>query len=173
MRNLVQDLLDFYKAGNIANPPESVDIREIIIDSIDEFRLEMEKREVNLMVQDDFPVIACHRESLHQIFSNLISNAIKFADDSRPLEIDIGYMDHAGFYEFFVRDNGIGIDPEYHEKIFEVFQRLGQKRNMEGSGIGLAIVRKALEHHGGQVRVISEKDQGSTFYFTFPKASHS
>jgi PAS domain S-box-containing protein len=172
MRSLIQDLLDFYKTGMVAGYPEQVDIRQMVESSIDELKLEIEKREVHLIIQNELPVINCHRECAHQIFSNLISNAIKFSDDSRSLEITIGYHERPQFHEFFVRDNGIGIDPKYHDKIFEIFQRLEQKRNVEGSGIGLAIVKKAVEHHGGTVWVRSEQGKGATFYFTFPKASH-
>lgn len=81
--------------------------------------------------------------------------------------IEIGYSDKGRVYEFYVKDNGIGIEKEYHKKIFRIFQRLGD--SVEGTGVGLTIVKRIVENHGGNIRVESEKRKGATFYFTLPK----
>ncbi|MCK4487788.1 MAG: two-component sensor histidine kinase, partial [Desulfobacterales bacterium] len=101
---------------------------------------------------------------------NLLVNAIKFMGGAEPPKIEIGYEDRQDFHQFYVRDNGIGIDPRYHRKIFEMFQRLKQIEDEEGTGLGLAIVERMVNNHGGDVWVESEKAKGATFHFTLPKA---
>jgi signal transduction histidine kinase len=100
------------------------------------------------------------------VFTNLIDNAIKFRSEERPLRIKVGCQEERGFYRFHVADNGIGIAPQYHEQIFAPFQQLDAET--EGVGMGLALVKKIVEHHGGRVWVESEAGKGATFYFTIP-----
>jgi light-regulated signal transduction histidine kinase (bacteriophytochrome) len=106
---------------------------------------------------------------LVQLFQNLVGNAIKFRSKERPPQIHIGMTDAGDFWQFSVQDNGIGIEPQYYERVFQVFQRLHTRREYQGTGIGLAICKKIIERHGGQIWVESQVGQGSTFYFTFPK----
>ena len=101
------------------------------------------------------------------LFQNLIGNAVKFRDESRPLRIRIRCERHGRDWRFCVEDNGIGIAPEHTERIFEIFERLGEKE-VDGTGIGLANCKKAVERRGGRIWVESELGQGSRFYFTFP-----
>ena len=117
------------------------------------------------------PIITANYTQLSQVFQNLISNALKFHGDILP-EITIGCTDKRDVYEFFVKDNGIGISPEYHQKIFFIFRRLHSHAEYEGSGIGLATCKKIIENHKGIIRVQSQADQGSIFYFTIPKEIH-
>jgi len=91
--------------------------------------------------------------------------------DTEDPKIEIGSEDREAFHEFYVRDNGIGIDPKWHQKIFESFHRLKEIENQEGTGLGLAIVDRIVNNHGGKVWVESEKGKGATFYFTLPKTS--
>jgi two-component system, chemotaxis family, sensor kinase Cph1 len=96
---------------------------------------------------------------------NLIDNAIKFRSDKKP-EIHVGFQKQNNSLQFFVRDNGIGIDPQFHERIFQMFQRLHPRDKYSGYGTGLTICRRIVERHGGQMWVESQPGQGATFYFT-------
>jgi light-regulated signal transduction histidine kinase (bacteriophytochrome) len=114
------------------------------------------------------PTVRAVESQLQQLFQNLISNALKYKGN-RPAHIEVGCMEEDTQWKFYVKDNGIGIDPKYFEKIFIIFQRLHDKREYSGTGIGLAICKKIVEKHGGTIWVESQPGQGSTFYFTLPK----
>jgi len=118
-------------------------------------------------VQEKLPTIYCNPTQIMEVFRNLVSNAIKFTDKAVP-EIEIGCVEDDGFYRFHVKDNGIGIDQLYFDKIFLIFQRLNPTAT-EGTGAGLTIAKKIIERHGGKIWVESEVGKGSTFYFTLPK----
>jgi signal transduction histidine kinase len=104
---------------------------------------------------------------MDQIFVNLISNAVKYADPTRLPVVEIGRAERDGAVEYYVRDNGIGIDPAYHAKVFEAFQRL-KEVEAEGTGVGFAIVKKIIESAGGRLRLESAVGAGSAFFFTWP-----
>jgi light-regulated signal transduction histidine kinase (bacteriophytochrome) len=114
------------------------------------------------------PVVKAVESQLQQVFQNLISNALKYQDGKQP-EISIGCKDSAVAWEFYVKDNGIGIDPRYVEKIFIIFQRLHDKSEYSGTGIGLAICKKIIEKGGGRIWAKSATGKGSILYFTIPK----
>ena len=116
------------------------------------------------------PTVLCDRTSMGQIFANLISNANKYigADNEDPI-IEVGYNEQDSDYVFYVKDNGIGIAEEYHEKIFQILQRLNETE-AEGTGMGLTIVKKIVDGFGGKIWVDSAKGEGTTMYFTVPKA---
>jgi light-regulated signal transduction histidine kinase (bacteriophytochrome) len=116
---------------------------------------------------DSLPEIMADSTQLAQIFQNLIANGIKFHSEKAP-KIHISAEKKAKEWLFSVQDNGIGIDPQYSEKIFDVFKRLNKKEEYPGTGIGLAICKKIVERHGGSIWVESELCKGSTFYFTLP-----
>jgi PAS domain S-box-containing protein len=126
---------------------------------------------VEIVIRDDWPTLEIEPVLLRQVFQNLIGNAVKF-NPSSPKQIELGWQPVGeDCYEFFVSDNGIGIDPRYQEKIFRVFERLHTKEEFEGTGIGLAIVKKAVGKLGGSVRVESTPGSGSTFFVTLPKVT--
>ncbi len=116
---------------------------------------------------DPLPEVMADSTQLAQVFQNLIINGIKFHGEEAP-KIHISAEKKANEWVFSVKDNGIGIDPQYSEKIFEVFKRLHNKEEYPGTGIGLAICKKIVERHGGHIWVESELGKGSTFYFTLP-----
>jgi chemotaxis family two-component system sensor kinase Cph1 len=114
------------------------------------------------------PTVNADRTQLLQVFQNLISNAIKYRSQRSP-KIHVGTEEKGAEWLISVRDNGIGIAPQYADRIFRIFQRLHTRREYSGTGIGLAICKKIIERHSGRIWVESELDEGSTFYFTLPK----
>ena len=120
-----------------------------------------------VVTHDPLPVVLADPTQLTQLFQNLISNAIKFRDN-RPLEIHIKAESKDDKYQFSIRDNGIGIETEFLEQIFLIFQRLHTEQEYPCTGIGLAVCKKIVEQHGGEIWVESELGDGSTFYFTLP-----
>jgi hypothetical protein len=119
------------------------------------------------ITSDELPEINADGHQITQLLQNLIDNAIKFQSEEKP-QIHVGCQKQDGFWQFFVRDNGIGIDPQYHERIFKIFQRLHSQKQYPGFGIGLTIAKKIVERHGGRIWVESEAGKGATFYFTIP-----
>jgi light-regulated signal transduction histidine kinase (bacteriophytochrome) len=113
------------------------------------------------------PLIKGNKTQILQLFQNLIGNAFKYKSEKAPV-VDISYTEENNYYRFEIKDNGIGIDPKFFQKIFVIFQRLHKREEYTGTGIGLAICKKIVEKHGGKIWVTSEPDQGSTFYFTIP-----
>jgi PAS domain S-box-containing protein len=167
MRNLIDDLLKYSRVGTRAKPFKPVDIN-IIIDKI-ELQLQSSIKDSNArIVRKPLPVVTGDDTQILQLFQNLISNAIKFRGN-KPPSITIDFKERDGFWEFSISDNGIGIDPKDFERIFIVFQRLHKKDEYEGTGIGLAICKKIVQLHGGNIWVESKKDQGATFFFTISK----
>ena len=110
-----------------------------------------------------------HRGSIQHVFTNLISNALKYRRERVQPKIEIGCLEDEIFLKFYVKDNGIGIPREAQKKIFNMFVRVGHKKRVHGSGLGLYIVRRIIQAHGGEIWVRSRKGVGSTFYFTLPK----
>ena len=126
--------------------------------------------EIDLTVQKDWPLLETDHLLLMQILKNLVGNAVKFNHRARK-RVEIGWRqpDKNGSIEIFVRDNGIGIDPQYQQQVFGIFQRLHTDKEFEGTGIGLAVVKKAAMELGGEVRVESTPGKGSTFYVEIPE----
>ncbi|MBV8570818.1 MAG: PAS domain-containing protein [Acidobacteriaceae bacterium] len=169
MEQLVNDLLAYAQAGmHDGDASEPIDstraltkVRQSLALAIQEAQAEIEAAEL--------PMVRMECSSLEHVFQNLISNAIKYRGKSAPL-IRISAVREGRFWKFAVQDNGIGIDPKYHESIFAVFQRLHSSGQYEGTGIGLAICQKIVERYGGRIWIESEAGKGSTFYFTVPAA---
>ncbi len=169
MNRLILDLLDYSRIGRIVSPPEKVDMKKLIVEAYEDVKSVANDKSVNFSLKGDFPVTSCERSRAKQIFSNLLENSLKYSKDS--IAIEVGCLDRNGEYEFWVKDNGIGFDMNYHERIFDPFTRL--ERSGEGSGIGLATVKKIVETCGGKVWAESVPDEGSVFRFTIPKAKAS
>ncbi len=171
MELLVSDLLTLSRIGRLVPTFEHVASREIVRNVISGIQNRIKEKGIEVVVADNLPTIFCDGERIYQVFENLLVNAIKFTADVKKPKIEIGHEDGGDLHLFYVRDNGIGIDPEHHLRIFEMFHRLRLKEDKEGTGLGLAIVDRIVKNHGGKVWVESEKDKGATFYFTVPKRS--
>ena len=166
MQNLINDLLEFSRVTTRGREPEHMDSEFILnqVISILEIYIKENKATVS---HDTLPEVVADSTQLVQVFQNLIINGIKFHSKEAP-QICISAEKKASEWIFSVQDNGIGIDPQYSEKIFEVFKRLHNKEAYPGTGIGLAVCKKIVERHGGRIWVESELGKGATFYFTLP-----
>lgn len=122
---------------------------------------------------DELPVVSGNKTQLQQLFQNLITNGLKYQTADNKPSVHISVNDQGDYWQFAVKDNGIGIDPRYQKQIFDVFKRLHGRSEYSGSGIGLAICRKVIERHGGSIWVESELGRGATFYFTLLKRHQS
>ncbi|MES3018676.1 MAG: PAS domain S-box protein [Bacteroidota bacterium] len=168
MRQIILDLLDFSRVGRAEEIPELISMNEVVSDILGLYRKKIDESKA-LVVMSDMPFIHVQKTSIRQLMQNLISNALKYhAADDTPL-VEIGYSELPENWEFWVKDNGIGISPEYFDKIFIIFQRLHTKDQYSGTGIGLAICRKIVENFGGKLWIESVVGTGSTFFFTVPK----
>lgn len=122
------------------------------------------------VVFDNLPAVLGQKTTIRLLFQNLISNALKYHKKEVPPLIKISAKEKGKFYEFKIEDNGIGIEPKYHDKIFLMFRRLHTRKEYAGTGMGLATCKKIVQHHGGEIGLTSEVGKGSAFYFTLPKA---
>jgi len=168
MKQLIEDVLALSRLDRQEGPVEAVDLAEVIQDVLADLRQAIEEANAEVQVVTALPVVPCDRVHVQTVFANLIGNAIKFRSERPPL-VEIGYSEQDGVDGFFVRDNGIGIAPEHHERIFGLFQRLHARDEYEGTGAGLAIVKKIIEQYGGRAWVESEAGRGSTFHFAIPR----
>ncbi len=166
MDALVNDLLEYSRITSHAKPFEPTDMNAVVRDVIRDLSVAVKESGAKIDV-DILPKVSVDRLQLMQVFQNLVANAVKFRSGNAP-EITIGAVREKEAWVFSVKDNGIGIDPEFSEKIFEIFQRLHSRSDYPGTGIGLAICRRIIERHGGRIWVESKGGEGSTFYFTIP-----
>jgi len=171
MQTLIDDLLAYSRAGTQGEPFMPTSMNSVLSEAI--ANLEVAIGESHAVVtHDQLPTVLGDESQLIQLFQNLVGNAIKFRSDDAPI-IHVGAEETKDGWVFSVRDNGIGIDMKYAERIFTVFQRLHAREDYPGTGIGLAVVKKIVERHGGRMWVESAPAQGSTFYFTLPKREDS
>lgn len=166
MRELINDILTYSRVSHNIEPPTAVNLEEVVSHVLDNLVLTIKERGANIAV-DPLPTVLGHKSLLLQLFQNLISNAIKFCKDKPPI-ITIRTKLKGKFWEFAIQDNGIGIDPRYHNQVFEIFKRLNRREEYKGTGIGLAICKKVVETHGGRIWIKSNLGEGATFYFTLP-----
>jgi signal transduction histidine kinase len=164
MGKFVDELLDLSRVGRITNPPSSVPFDGIVVDALKAAQGPIQAKQVEVKTDAIFPFVHVDRARIVQVLQNIITNAVKFMGDQPNPRITIGFEEIDGEHIFSVSDNGIGIAPEDHERIFELFNKLDP--NTDGTGIGLGLVRKIIEVHHGRIWVESEIGKGSTFKFT-------
>ena len=170
MGNLIDDLLAFSRIGRTEARTMDVDLQQLVADVALEIGAQTKGQDISWKV-GALPVCHGDRALLRVVLTNLLSNAVKFSGTRLLAEIEIGSVDRPGDKaEIFVKDNGVGFDMHYVDKLFGVFQRLHRADEFEGTGIGLATVQRIVHRHGGTVRAEGTENQGATFYFSLPKA---
>jgi signal transduction histidine kinase len=168
MHNTLSELLELSRIGRIINPPEEVELQEIVTEALDAVGGRIRSRNIKVEVAAPLPIVYGDRPRLREVFENLIDNAAKYTINQSVPRIDIGYRTGKEPV-FFVKDNGIGIEPQYHSRIFRLFEKLDS--TSEGTGVGLTLVKRIIETHGGKIWVESEGlGKGTAFCFTLPTA---
>jgi light-regulated signal transduction histidine kinase (bacteriophytochrome) len=168
MQQLIRDLLAYSRVGTRSQTFVPIDMHQLIEQVLDDLQVMIQDRHATVTV-GALPQVMGDATQLGQLVQNLLSNAIKFCERPAPMiEISASYETTTRQWLFAIRDNGIGIDPEYFERIFLIFQRLHTRSEYPGTGIGLAICKKIIELHSGRIWVESQANQGTTFYFSLP-----
>jgi PAS domain S-box-containing protein len=165
MEALINGILAYSRAGRVSHKTERVDVGKLLKESIE---LLSPPEGTEIVVGPDMPTIETERVPLQQVFMNLLGNAIKYAD-RRDARVEVSVSRDDGCYQFAVADNGPGIAPQYREKVWQIFQTLAPRDKVEGTGIGLSVVRKIVEARGGKAWLESEVGRGTTFFFTWPE----
>lgn len=165
MDGLIQGLLEYSRVGRQKMSVATIDVGNLVKEAIDSLS---PPSEFKIVVASDMPTMKTEKLLLNQIFTNLISNAIKYHPHNSG-HITISVTEQDDFYEFAVADDGLGIDPKYHDRIFGIFQTLQARDAIESTGIGLSIVKKIVEDRDGKIRIESQLGEGATFYFTWKK----
>ena len=169
MGDLIDDLLAFSRLGRQELTTARVDMRELARGVADEMRSVEPERKLEIQI-DPLPIAQGDRALLRQVFSNLLQNAAKFTRGKEPSHIEVGSRPDGNQNVYFVKDNGAGFDARYSDKLFGVFQRLHHADEFEGTGVGLAIVKRIVQRHGGKVWAEGKVGEGATFFFTLPNA---
>jgi PAS domain S-box-containing protein len=168
MKKLIEDLLTLSRASRESRRRTQVNVGRLVRDVVERMSSTVEGRGATVEVEDGLPDVLADPPRVEEVFANLLGNALKFNESKRPF-VKIGVRATEGdMATFYVQDNGIGIEPQYHERIFGVFQRLHRREQYEGTGAGLAIVKRVVEIFGGRTWVESELGAGATFLFTLP-----
>jgi signal transduction histidine kinase len=164
MGKFVDQILDLSRVGRIINPPTDVPFESIVQAALKLAQGPIEANQVRIQIEAELPIVHVDRVRMIQVMQNLITNSIKFMGGQENPRIQIGTRKVKNENAFFVKDNGIGIDPQHQSRIFELFNKLDA--STEGSGIGLALIKRIIEVHGGKIWVESELGKGATFFFT-------
>lgn len=167
MQKLINDLLEFSRVNSRGKKFESVDVSNVLGQVISNLQLLITEN-FAIVTNDDLPIINADESQITRVFQNLIGNSIKFKKESENPIIHISCKKLNNYYEFSVRDNGIGMEMQYHDRVFTIFQRLHSIKDYPGTGIGLSINKRIVERHNGTIWFDSKINEGTTFYFTIP-----
>jgi PAS domain S-box-containing protein len=165
MHNLINGILQYSRVGRMNEEKVRVNLNELVPDIIDALA---PSENITIKIENELPVMECGKTCVTQVFQNLLSNAIKFMDKPQG-HIRISCVEEESCWKFSIADNGPGIEEKYFEKIFQMFQTLRPRDEFESTGVGLTVVKKIIEVHGGRIWVESKVGEGSTFFFTVPK----
>ncbi len=167
MGELLTDLLELSRIGRIVNPPEEIDLSKLTYDALEMLDARIRSKNLTINISPDLPTAYGDKIRLREVFENLIDNAAKYTGDQLNPILEIGAADRDGEQIIFIKDNGLGIEPRYHARIFNLFEKLNPA--IEGTGVGLTLIKRIIEVHGGKIWVESEGlGKGSTFCFTIP-----
>ena len=170
MQRLLSELLELSRIGRVVNPPQTIAFATLTQDALALVAGRLRQRGVGVAVAEGLPTVWGDRARLVEVMQNLVDNAAKFMGDQKHPQVEIGMREQAGERVFFVRDNGIGIDPRFRDRVFGLFEKLDP--DSEGSGVGLALIKRIVDQHRGRVWVESEgKGKGTTVCFTLPDAA--
>lgn len=167
MSDLIDGVLQYSRVGRVREHQTQINLRGLLHEIIDMIAA---PQGIQITIDTELPTLWAEKTQIQQIFQNLVSNAVKYMGKPRG-EIHIGHSEIEGYWEFYVRDTGVGIEPRHFHKVFQIFQTLVPRDQSESTGVGLAIVKKIVETYGGKIWLTSEIGKGSTFYFTFPLAA--
>jgi len=167
MGQLLDELLELSRIGRLMNEPEEISFETVVREAVGLVEGQIKDSNIKVKIGSDLPKVYGDRTRLVEVVQNLVDNAVKFTKDQPNPKIEIGVRDDNGDTIFYVKDNGIGIDPKYHKKIFGLFDKLDP--GSDGTGVGLALVKRIVEVHGGRIWVESEPGKGATFCFTLAK----
>ena len=168
MRQIILDLLEYSRVGRVAHKVTAVNLELLVSEVLSLQKKSIEEKNAKIEI-GVLPELEVEEPVLRQLFSNLIGNALKYCSKERQPKIKISSLEKEKYWEFKITDNGIGIEEEFKEQIFIIFQRLHQRDEYDGTGIGLAICKKIVDNFGGKIWVDSRPGEGSSFYFTIPK----
>jgi PAS domain S-box-containing protein len=167
MAQLIDDLLIFSRMGRAAISPVNINMQDVIMDVWTELRTGCHDRDIELKT-GELPEAFADRMLLRQVLSNLLGNAVKFTSEREHAVIEISGSNSGKYSTYCIKDNGAGFDMRYYDKIFEIFRRLHSEEEFEGTGVGLAIVKKIIDKHGGKIWAEGKPGEGATFCFTLP-----
>ena len=167
MDETIQDLLELSRIGRLVNPPEKIELHQLVHDVVEDLDVQIRSKNITVDIIPSLPNLYGDRARLREVFENLISNAVKHLGKQANPFIEIGIRAQDKVQVIYVKDNGMGIEPQYHTRIFNLFEKLNS--SIEGTGVGLTLVKRIVEYHGGSIWVESEGlGKGATFCFTLP-----
>ena len=169
MGQLIDDLLEFSRVGRTRMTEQPLDVRNLLDQAVQTLQPATDGRTIEWQI-NSLPAVCGDPALLRQVWTRLLENALKFTRSRECARIEVGAQAEESEYVFYVRDNGVGFDPRYADKLFGVFQRLHARSEFEGTGIGLANVRRIITRHGGRAWAESTLGQGATIYFSLPRS---
>jgi PAS domain S-box-containing protein len=172
MKTLIKELLDFSRVGRKDKPFEKINLQELLEEVLCDFEVTLKETKAEIIMESNMPNVMGISFRMKQLLHNIISNSLKFRSDKKPI-IRIGCCEDSkrmNYWLFYIKDNGIGIDPKYYDRVFGIFKRLYSREEYPGTGIGLALCKKIVEAHGGEIWVESENREGTYVYFTISKS---
>lgn len=169
MHRLLSELLELSRVGKPMNEKKNVSFQSLVMKALQQVEGQIMERQVAIKVGSDFPSVYVDEERMIEALQNLFDNALKFMGDQPKAEIEINHLSQDNTIVYFIKDNGIGIKKEFQERVFGLFDKLNT--NSPGTGIGLAIVRRIIEMHGGKIWIESDGSSGTTFFFTLPETN--
>ncbi len=168
---LLTDITQLAKVAIVESNFQKIAVKKLVETALEPHWFRIKKLQLKINVAEEMPELYCDVRAMNIVFSNIIGNAVKYSRDKRVGKIDIGYIGDEIFHKFFIKDDGVGFKASDRNKVFLLFSRLRNKKNVSGSGLGLSIVKQIIEGHGGEIWVESRKNRGSKFFFTLPKNS--